>query len=53
MLAGSSTIRTTVASTRIAVPSLTMATVFFLMVSSWASSGSASIALHTRATPGV
>ena len=36
-----------------AVPSLTMATVFFLMVSSWASSGSASIALHTRATPGV
>ena len=36
-----------------AVPSVTMATVFFLIVSSWASSGSAAIALHTRATPGV
>ncbi len=36
-----------------AVPSVTMATVFFLMVSSCTSAGSASMALQTRATPGV
>ena len=36
-----------------AVPSVTMATVFFLIVSSWASAGRCSIAVHTRATPGV
>ena len=36
-----------------AVPSVTMATVFFLMVRSWTRSGSAAMALHTRATPGV
>ena len=36
-----------------AVPSVTMATVFFLMVRSWTSSGSVAMAVHTRATPGV
>ncbi len=36
-----------------AVPSVTMATVFFLMVSSCTRAGSAAMALHTRATPGV
>ncbi len=36
-----------------AVPSVTMATVFFLIVSSWTRSGCSSIAVHTRATPGV
>ena len=36
-----------------AVPSVTMATVFFLIVRSWTRSGSAAMALHTRATPGV
>ena len=36
-----------------AVPSVTMATVFFLIVSSWASAGCCSMAVQTRATPGV
>jgi hypothetical protein len=34
-----------------AVPSVTMATLFFLMVSLWTSSGSLAIALQIRATP--
>ncbi len=38
---------------RMAVPSLTTATVFPLMVMEYASSGSLSIARQTRATPGV
>ena len=36
-----------------AVPSVTMATVFFLMVSSWTRSGLISISVQMRATPGV
>ena len=36
-----------------AVPSLTIATVFLRMVSSWLASTSRLIAMHTRATPGV
>jgi hypothetical protein len=36
-----------------AVPSVTMATVFFLIVSSWARCGSVAMAVQTRATPGV
>ncbi len=36
-----------------AVPSETIATVFFLIVRSWDLSGSSKIALHIRATPGV
>ena len=36
-----------------AVPSVTMATMFFLIVYSWTSAGCCSIAVHTRATPGV
>ena len=38
---------------RTAVPSVTTATVFFLMVRSWARAGSSWIAMQTRATPGV
>ena len=36
-----------------AVPSVTMATVFFLIVSSWTCAGSVAMAMQTRATPGV
>ena len=36
-----------------AVPSVTMATVFFLIVRSWARARSLAISLQTRATPGV
>ncbi len=36
-----------------AVPSVTIATVLDTQVYSWAASGSATIASHTRATPGV
>jgi hypothetical protein len=36
-----------------AVPSVTTATVFFLMVSSWERAGFSWIAMQTRATPGV
>ncbi len=36
-----------------AVPSLTTATEFFLMVHSRACDGSPAMAVHTRATPGV
>ena len=38
---------------RTAVPSLTMATVFFLIVYSCAAAGFLAISMHTRATPGV
>ena len=40
-------------SPRTAVPSVTMATMFFLMVSSCTRSGRCSISVQTRATPGV
>ena len=36
-----------------ALPSVTIATVFFLIVSSWARDGSACIAMQILATPGV
>ena len=38
---------------RTADPSVTTATVFFLMVKSWARAGSSWMAMQTRATPGV